>query len=575
MNTWYFVMTDNRRIGIDLDLYRKASADGIVPLTRQELANRIVGTVTTSQKEYMSLVNELIFGFDNIDIYDDLIKLLIQLRRPKLSKDFKPTVTYDILQQSLPALKDDDLHSVADTLEQIDQARQQLDQAKEEYRLMTGVTEKYDRYRDYCIREIACHLNETAGKLRADQKQLEQTVQDHSALKEKLLAYEEEARQLNITISVLTRERDELRQHEVFRLVNEKTELVRIIKDQSARLDSAEEKMCRKQNQIDELKRQIEEKEIVLDQLRQEMNDLKTEMNDLSTGAGFSEHPELAGDYERLKENYDFHFWKQKIKDYAGHLREVQNLFKELKQKKEDVRREDQRLGEQTKKVADLDMEARHWRQTCSDERDRLEIELQKWRESVHFTIDETHWADVLQNVGRLYDEVTLFDDALKPARDSMQSAEKIYRMQDAEWAQKLKSEQQQKKKLEEQKAEWLAKKDPEPERTDEMRSFRESLRDREIPARPLYELIDFAKDTPQPVQNNLEAALLEAGYLDALVSEQELELSADKQLKPEPLLFAQTLSQFLVPDCPPDSGISNPLFSRLLIRSSLKGRIR
>ena len=42
----------------------------------------------------MEKVNEHLFGYSDIDSYKDLLNLLIQVRSPKLSKDFKPTVIY-------------------------------------------------------------------------------------------------------------------------------------------------------------------------------------------------------------------------------------------------------------------------------------------------------------------------------------------------------------------------------------------------------------------------------------------------------------------------------------------------
>ena len=48
----------------------------------------------------MEKVNENLFGYSDIESYKDLLNLLIQLRSPKLSKDLKPIVIYDILNSS-------------------------------------------------------------------------------------------------------------------------------------------------------------------------------------------------------------------------------------------------------------------------------------------------------------------------------------------------------------------------------------------------------------------------------------------------------------------------------------------
>ena len=57
----------------------------------------------------MEYVNRQIFGFETTEEYKEMIDLLIQLRTPKLSKDFKPSVINDILSDSLQPLSDDDL----------------------------------------------------------------------------------------------------------------------------------------------------------------------------------------------------------------------------------------------------------------------------------------------------------------------------------------------------------------------------------------------------------------------------------------------------------------------------------
>ncbi|MCK9918172.1 hypothetical protein MXD81_54520, partial [Microbacteriaceae bacterium K1510] len=86
---------DNRRIGHDLFLYRlvynaETKEQERIPLGKRELDREIGqgGRVVFSQGDYAEMVNKLLFGFPSLEAYEDLIKLLIQLRSPKLSKDF-------------------------------------------------------------------------------------------------------------------------------------------------------------------------------------------------------------------------------------------------------------------------------------------------------------------------------------------------------------------------------------------------------------------------------------------------------------------------------------------------------
>lgn len=159
IKSWYFIITDQRRIGEDFQL-RHTHAGEKIPFSAKELENRIGsgGYVVHTQREYMELVNKYIFGFQAIDAYEDLIKLLIQLRSPKLSKDFKPTVIYEILTSALPPLTDDELQALADTIENMDQTEQQLEQLSREYESIQRLESVYDRYNKYILTERAGQL---------------------------------------------------------------------------------------------------------------------------------------------------------------------------------------------------------------------------------------------------------------------------------------------------------------------------------------------------------------------------------------------------------------------------------
>jgi len=116
LDFWGFIILDNRRLGHELQLYKTefSAFDGseeCIPLSRPELEKAIGqgGFVVRTQHEYMALVNKHVFGFLSLDSYKDLMELLIQLRSPKLSKDFKPSIIYEILTESLSALSDEEL----------------------------------------------------------------------------------------------------------------------------------------------------------------------------------------------------------------------------------------------------------------------------------------------------------------------------------------------------------------------------------------------------------------------------------------------------------------------------------
>ena len=146
LESWYFCLTDGRRMGKDFWLYKEMS--GKVALSKQELRNRIGsgGRVMDTQGEYADCVNRLLFGFETIDAYKELLELLIQLRTPKLSKDFKPTVINEILSSSLQTLSEDDLRPMSEAIENMDSLKVNLDALTESVAAAKQIEKVYDQY---------------------------------------------------------------------------------------------------------------------------------------------------------------------------------------------------------------------------------------------------------------------------------------------------------------------------------------------------------------------------------------------------------------------------------------------
>ena len=152
LDKWYFAITDNRRIGKDFLLYKQTGEK--ITLSKKELENRIAegGRIFERQLEYMAFVNRQVFGFDTLDEYKEMIDLLIQLRTPKLSKDFKPSVINEILSNSLQPLSDEDLRPMSEAIENMDTMNMNLktrEEAKQAAEKINRVFEKYNKFTLY------------------------------------------------------------------------------------------------------------------------------------------------------------------------------------------------------------------------------------------------------------------------------------------------------------------------------------------------------------------------------------------------------------------------------------------
>ena len=102
--SWGFCLKDGKRIGKDFYLYKDVTNK--IPLSKNELKSRLgsVNEFTDTARDYKAMVNRLLFGFPNLDTYDEFIKLLLQLRSNKLSKDYKPNKLIKVLNTLLKPL---------------------------------------------------------------------------------------------------------------------------------------------------------------------------------------------------------------------------------------------------------------------------------------------------------------------------------------------------------------------------------------------------------------------------------------------------------------------------------------
>lgn len=227
MKFWGFVVTDNRRVGQDIDLFKyeqNAGEKQKIPLSRIELENLIAdgGHVVQTQTEYMELVNKYVFGFETMEAYEDLIKLLIQLRSPKLSKDFRPTVIYDILEAALPPLTDEDLRYLSDTIEQMDQTKQQIEQLKREMDAIQKLNHVYTTYNKRVLAEQADGMVAANQRLQQNQMRYDELTEEKTTIDQQIDELTQSIRELEIEQETYRQKEERLSAHDVWNIEKER-----------------------------------------------------------------------------------------------------------------------------------------------------------------------------------------------------------------------------------------------------------------------------------------------------------------------------------------------------------------
>ena len=243
MDFWGFLILDGRRIGQDLWLYKQTGSVKI-PYDRRDL-RQVLGEenpVTDSPSEYKKLVNQHIFGFRKLEQYEQFIRLLVKVRAPKLSKEFKPTKVYEILNDSLQTLTDEDLRPMVDAMEKMDEIQESLDRLKRAFGDVRIIRTEYTRYNQFMLAKKAQAYLSRKVDVEKAQARLEEQLAAAQEIRERQRENEES---LNAR-----KERERLARAERDSLLDDK------LKDMDVRLETAR----REQQEAEERERQWEKK---------------------------------------------------------------------------------------------------------------------------------------------------------------------------------------------------------------------------------------------------------------------------------------------------------------------------
>jgi uncharacterized protein (TIGR02680 family) len=556
---WGFVIHDNRRIGHDFQLYKteysaEKGEEQKIPLARRELENRLEqgGTVVHTQGDYMELVNKYVFGFESIDAYDELIKLLIQLRSPKLSKDFKPTVIYDILNNALPALSDDELRPLSDTIEHMDQTKQQLDQLIRDHQALTKLCKHYDAYNQYVLAEKANGFLQTQRKENQLQRKheelqslLDQQQQQKIALKDELEALRQEQ-------NVLKEEEQQLRDHDVFEAEERKNGISQKLQDTHAKIMQKQQSVDQKRGSERELHARLIKAEEKKDATEGEMNELLETMESDAYDSGFANHELAASEFKRTyPTGFQFKLWKNESRDYHQHLEDILKKLREQTNARTRFQDLDQELGE-ARKQFDLKRNEEHkWKQLFEEERRAFLEMLHRWRyNNAVFVISDEDIQLTAQRAIQMC-ETYRIDQIKEPITETYQLQYQNINGQIATQRHhmNLKQEEIEKKRVELQ--EWKAKKDPEPERHMDTIQARKQLEKSGISFLPLFAAVEFHENVAQEQRERIESAISEMGLLDALIIPERFRsqaIQSDRILKSNPQMLTHTLADVLYP---------------------------
>lgn len=552
LGKWYFGITDGRRIGIDFSLFEELKREQLQPLSKRQLINRIAegGKVMNSQKDYQEFVNERIFGFDNLGKFEDCIKLLMELRSPKLSREFTPTAIYNILTNSLPALKEDDLQPVSRTLEQIDASRERLGQFERESKAVSKIQQNYDSMYEEKLRQLANRWLENDRITKQKQAKIDADAAKRDELSGLLEALQKEQAELELNLSLWRKEQDELKQNKAYQLVEKGTQIKNDLDSSKSALQSYSDKVNRNEERVAKTRDALEGFIRNLELAEKELAALVDEMAEHAEGSGYlSDHKQHLADFERKTEQYSFGFWKSKNLEYQKYLRDMVVLFKELNAAVSVQKHIDKELGAIAEKLEADRKNQRHWQSIFTDEKEKLVSDFSQWQRQAHFTVPQTEYSEVLRRLEGLYAKTIRFTLVTEPIYAAANNEKQRISNELLPIRSRMQAIGNNIAEHEKEIRAWKDKKDPVPGRSKASQSYRKQLVQAGTVAEPFYSCVDFRADLAEEKRNAIESALMETGFLDALLSDTRLELEGDRQLLPNPQFFTQTLADYLIPD--------------------------
>lgn len=525
LDKWYFSLSDGRRVGRNFLLYKETGEK--VTLSKKELENRIAGggQVFDRQADYMEYVNRQIFGFETVEEYKELIDLMIQLRTPKLSKDFKPSVVNDILSDSLQPLSDEDLRPMSEAIENMDNMNMNLKAREAGYQAAGKIQRVLDRYNRLILFEKADRCCENQKKLSGAEREARAQAEEAELSRKRVLALDQEISEMDARRDAMEKERESLSKSDAVSLKSRELDLASRIRTRKELLEEKQRQLDAKQEQYVEIEGKKKQEEDRAYEKEQELSHILGEMQSEAGEMSFDEHDFFQ---EELREKFNEAFsWDtheaqfRKVKDEISRgtelLREAQTRQREadeLLKKRERQQREtdaaQRREGELESVMVQVGNEWKERMYSWNGQNEELKFTPEQMREMARFADEygeQSDFARVRQTAADLW-----------IGRKGEISGEVIRRQDELRDLESAHCE------ITEELAQWEACREPEPPRSDAVRRNRERLHEKGIPYKEFYKVVEFGKELSGDPEKcgRLEEALLAMGILDALVIEEQ-----------------------------------------------------
>lgn len=522
MDFWGFVILDGKRIGYDFWLYKEVGSSKI-PYDKRELksALREENFYTDSQSEYKKHVNQYIFGFRKEEQYEQFIKLLVKVRAPKLSKEFKPTKVYEILNDSLQTLTDEDLRAMVEAMEKMDEIQDSLDMLKRAFDDVRIIRNEYTRYNQYMLARKAQAYQNKRKEVSDLQKKLE--------VQERKLQNAEQEKEQKSSRSAELEECRKLAETE-----------------KNGLLDMNLEEIDQKLEYAKDQKKAAEEKERYWEQKAQEYQTrIWNSEQQLTELKSFLEQKQqsLQEICEELEEEQEILQWESYEKamqivraEETVQTEEIVQSLSALKKTIEEGRRAIQRYEEAVQRYDEIAAQMERLRAEKTEKEQKLEQAREFITESLDNWITEIFEKEKMAEIWkpdhtvltaaeqkiRNYETIEDASAVQELLRNDYERQRQHLLEEKAKQTQAWKDSRRELAQVEEEQKKVQQQEELEPARTKSAEQSRLALQEKNILAVPFYKTVEFSENLNSAACARLEAQLQQMGLLDALVISEE-----------------------------------------------------
>ncbi|MDD3335276.1 MAG: TIGR02680 family protein [Eubacteriales bacterium] len=543
---WGFCLCDGRRIGLgDVALYEKMG-DKLLPLSKQRLKHLLNDNAhwADSPKEYKELVNDQVFHFRDVAQYEQLIQLLIKVRAPKLSKDFRPSQVKRLLNESLQVLSNEDLSAIAATMDRMDFYEANLKDCRASLRDATIIRNEYTRYNQYILGKKGQAYLIQKGKtlklqnqLRSQKAELESRKEEHQHQKELLT-------QADTALTLAKTQRAALGDDDITAKQEQLAALQARHKEQEEQLQINQRALENKSSRIDG--KEVELRNVENQRANEDgaLRVIVKEMKKVNTILQFGEaHEQYLLNVGNVNIQPTQGAMLASLKQLKKQMHSVLENMEKVKRVQSEYDDVCERLDHAATECALGDRELHDARQQEQEERDGLLEALTRCvsnNEELLFSSDDSQklrrcvldyhgpadWNSLMQVINSRHQAC-----AAQLNKELFMAHNKL------EQCQQTTAEIKQRWDLLQSQTELP------PPRRQRYCDTRAYLTARGIPYKAFYEAVDFEDALPPEARNLLEAQLIDAGWLDALLVPEEYrgKLTALRKECPERFLQPST----------------------------------